>query len=179
MKNLELNKIASAILIAGIIAMVVGNLADILYKPDKEFPRGYQVEVTNAVATTADTTTQAVQLDIAQLMSKAQAELGLKESKKCAICHTFNKGGANRVGPNLWNIVNAKQAQVPGFTFSPALSAKTGTWNYKELVEYLMSPRKYAPGTKMTFAGFSNPQDAANMVAYLRTLSDNPAPLPK
>lgn len=180
MKNLELNKIAAAILIAGIIAMIVGNVADILYQPNKEFKRGYKIETPEQPShINQKEESPQEQIDIALLMANANADAGQKEFKKCSICHTVTKNGPNRVGPNLWNIVNVPKAMKDKFVYSKALSEKGGKWTYDDLLALLVSPRKYVPGTKMAFAGYKNPQDAANVIAYLRTLSDKPEPLPK
>lgn len=180
MKGLELNKIASAILIAGIIAMVVGNVADILYQPNKEFKRGYTIETSEQPSNTHNNDNNPEeQIDISVLMANASAEAGQKEFKKCSICHTVTKNGPHRVGPNLWNIVNAPKAMKDKFVYSKAMSDKKGNWTYGDLMSLLISPRKFVPGTKMAFAGYRNPQDAANVIAYLRTLSDKPEALPK
>ena len=180
MKNLELNKIAAAILIAGIIAMIVGNVADILYQPNKEFKRGYQIDT---AATTGSTHQKDAppqeQIDMAILMAKADIEAGQKDFKKCAICHTVTKNGPNRVGPNLWNIIGNKKASKDNFVYSKAMSEKGREWTYDDIFALLTSPRKFVPGTKMAFAGYKNHQDAANIIAYLRTLSDIPKPLPQ
>ena len=94
-------------------------------------------------------------------------------------CHTFEKGGPNRVGPNLWNVVGGERGEGRGFNFSAAMKTKGGKWTYEELDKFLASPRSYIPGTAMTFAGISNPQQRADVINYLHTLSDNPQPLPK
>ena len=98
---------------------------------------------------------------------------------KCKACHNAEKGGANQVGPNLWNVVGAPIAHHEGFPYSAALAGKSGEkWTYDELNIYLTSPKAFAPGTKMTFAGLSKPEDRANVIAFLRTRSDSPPPLP-
>lgn len=96
----------------------------------------------------------------------------------CSICHSLNKGGAAIIGPNLWGVVGAKQAHAPGYDYSTALKSKKGSWTYAALNEWLEKPGAYAPGTKMTFAGISNPKERADVIDYLRTLSDHPEPLP-
>lgn len=180
MKDLELNKVAAAILIAGILAMVIGNIADILYRPNKEFKRGYQLEVSETTQVSQhQETAQPEQVDIALLMSKAAADLGQKDFKKCSICHTTERNGPNRVGPNLWDVVNRQKASKPGFTYSQAMTDKKGTWTYEDLFALITSPKQFVPGTKMAFAGYKKHEDAANVIAYLRTLSDKPEPLPK
>ena len=98
---------------------------------------------------------------------------------KCKACHNAEKGGANQVGPNLWGVVGRPIAQHEGFSYSQALSSHAGgTWTYDELNSYLTSPKAWAPGTKMTFAGLSKPEERANVIAYLRSKSNSPPPLP-
>jgi cytochrome c len=117
---------------------------------------------------------------IAPLLAKADPKKGEALADKiCAACHTFTKGGPNRIGPNLWNVVGRKQASEPGFDYSSALKKHTGTWTYDQLNDWLDKPSAYAPGTRMSFAGFQSDSQRADVIAYLRTLSDNPEPLPK
>jgi cytochrome c len=98
--------------------------------------------------------------------------------KKLTDCHNADKGGANALGPNLWDVLGEPVGKGKGFPFSPALSGVGGTWNWDNMSAWLTSPKKFAPGTKMTFAGLSNPQDRANVIAFLNTHSDSPLPLP-
>ena len=100
-------------------------------------------------------------------------------SRACGTCHSFDQGGPNKVGPNLWNIVNRPVAAAEGFRFSEALTGRGGEWTYEELNGFLAKPREWVPGTAMTYAGMRSPDDRANMVAWLRSLSDDPAPLPE
>jgi len=98
--------------------------------------------------------------------------------KKCAACHNADKGGPNALGPNLWGVMGEPIGKGHGFAFSDALSSKGGTWDFATMSEWLLSPKKFAPGTKMTFAGLSNPEDRANVIAFLNAHSDSPLPLP-
>ena len=99
--------------------------------------------------------------------------------KKCAACHNADKGGANQLGPNLWGVLGEPIGKgANGFAFSEALAGKGGTWNWDNLSEWLSSPKKFAPGTKMTFAGLGKPEDRANVIAFLNAHSDSPQPLP-
>jgi len=109
----------------------------------------------------------------------ADAAAGQTVFKKCAACHTVDKGGANRVGPNLWGVVGAGLGQVAGYAYSKALKAKGGTWDYESLNAWLASPKTFMPGTKMTFAGVKKVEERANLIAYLRGLADTPLPLPE
>jgi cytochrome c len=115
---------------------------------------------------------------IADLLKAADPAAGEKVAAKCKACHSFDKGGAKKVGPNLWDIVGAKPAHSPDFTYSEAIKGLGKEWTYEELDKFLSAPKQYAPGTKMQFAGVKDAQDRAALIAYLRTLSDSPKPLP-
>ncbi len=114
------------------------------------------------------------------LIAKADVSAGHNKAQVCGACHTFDKGGSAKVGPNLYNIVNRVQAQAPEFSYSDAIKGMgTGRWSYEALDSFLFDPRAYAPGTKMTALGIKDAQERANVIAWLRTLSDKPAALPK
>jgi cytochrome c len=134
-----------------------------------------------AAATPAAAPAAAAAPSFESLVAKADAKKGATVAQGvCAACHTLNKGGATLVGPNLWDIVDRKQGAEPGFSYSDAFKAKmTGTWTYDALNTWLTAPMKEVPGTRMAFAGISSEQQRADVVAYLRTLAETPAPLPK
>jgi len=113
------------------------------------------------------------------LLANADVAAGEKISHRCAMCHTFDKGDANKIGPNLWNIVGSFRAHVSGFNYSDALkSMNHEKWTYDALNLFIANPHKFAPGDKMPFAGIANEKERADLIAWMRTLSDNPAPLP-
>ncbi len=117
---------------------------------------------------------------IASLLATADAAAGQKTGRVCLTCHSVERGGGTRIGPNLWNVVNRPHASIAGFNYSKALSAtKARTWTYDDLNAWLSGPNAYAPGTFMTFPGLKKAEDRANVIAWLRTLSDAPPPLPK
>ena len=159
--------------------MLAGNFADIFYaKNVKPKERGYAVAVSASPANTAATVQEEVKLDIAALMAKASAELGEQVAKKCVACHNLGEGEPNKIGPHLWDVVGRDKASISDYSYSKALQTKGGKWDYDSLVAFLKHPSKYAPGTKMAFAGLAKPEEIANVIAFLRTKSHNPPPLP-
>jgi cytochrome c len=184
--SLEFNKALAAVLTAGIIASGAGVMSRIIYRPHIPEERAYAIDM-SAVETSGDEAAQEQQeaASISQLLAVASANVdqavtsGQTIAKKCAACHTFEEGGPNKIGPDLWGVLGRDIASVPDFSYSAALSEREGTWDYEKLSEFLTSPREWAPGTKMTFAGLPKPEDRADIILYLRTLSNSPAPLPE
>jgi cytochrome c len=182
MSPFEINKIAAAVLLSGLIAMIVGTVSEHLYHPvTKLEKRGFSVEVAEGnVAGEAPAATSEEVLDVAALMAKADAQAGAEQFRKCAACHDGSKGGPNKVGPNLWGVIGGPKAHKEDYTYSKAMMEKHGEkWDYADLFKFLKKPAGFVPGTKMSFAGIPKPEDRANAIAYLRSLSDNPQPLPK
>lgn len=116
--------------------------------------------------------------DVSALLASADAIAGAKTFRKCKSCHTTKKGGKNRVGPNLWDVVGRAKASAAGYNFSGVLKGLGGAWTYRDLDAFLASPKGFAKGTKMSFAGLKKPKDRAAVIIYLRSLSDSPKPLP-
>ena len=171
MKDLESNKIIAAVLLAGLIGMISGKLADIFYSPDlAPKKRGYAIEVPDE-STVSSTKKEEEVIDIASLMASADQLKGAKVAKKCVSCHSFNEGGPNKVGPNLWNVINQPIAKKPDYPYSDALASIGKNWTYDEMFAFLKGPKQYAPGTKMGFAGLRKPKDIANLIAYMETHS--------
>jgi len=180
MNTLELNKVIGAILVGGLVMMVTGIMGHMLVSPKShgeaaisagEAPAGGGGEAAPAAPAAIE--------PIAPLLAKADPAKGQQIAVKCQACHDFTKGGPNKIGPNLWGIVGSKPAEVPGYSFSDAMKARQDKpWTYEALNEFLTAPRSFVPGTKMTFAGLSKIEDRADVIAWLRTLSDNPVPLP-
>ncbi|MBI1276263.1 c-type cytochrome [bacterium] len=173
MNSFELNKIAAAILLSGLIAMIVGTVTGALYDPHHDATkRGFKVEVAEeetGAAVAAEPAKPEV-LDVKALMAAADAKRGEAVVKKCAACHDFTKGGPNRVGPNLYGIVGNKKAHAADFAYSKAMQEKGGTWTEEDLLHFLKKPKDFVPGTKMSFAGIAKPEERADLVAYLSTL---------
>jgi cytochrome c len=177
MSSLEVNKIAGAILFAGLVAMITGFIAHELVNPERQGGEGGGMEVAGT-APAAPATPAPVE-PVSGLLAKADVNAGQQTAQKCQQCHDFTKGGPNKVGPNLFGIVGSHPAEVPNYAFSDAMKAReSGTWTYEELNDFLVAPKVDIPGTKMTFPGLPKLQDRADVIAYLRTLADSPVPLP-
>lgn len=112
------------------------------------------------------------------LLANADVKRGLGIFKKCKACHTVDEGGKNKVGPNLWEVVGGAKAGVEGYKYSGVLKSLGGDWTYQDLDGFLTKPKKFAPGTKMSFSGLKKEADRADLIAYLRSLSASPRPLP-
>lgn len=178
MSALEFNKIIAAMLTAGILASLSGFLAHLLVHPEMLEENAYVVAIPEDDG--AAGAEEAPVADLATLLAAADMAVGEKGAKKCAACHSFDQGGANKVGPNLWNVVNRQIAGAPDFGYSDALKARSGeSWTFENLNLFLESPKAFAPGTKMTFAGVKKPAARADLLSYLHSLSDSPAPLPQ
>lgn len=178
MSGLELNKIAAAVLATGLIMMVIGKIADGLYHVPAPENRGYQIEVADTGGDTGAAPVKAEPVDLGALLAAASVESGAIIAKKCVACHTFEQGGANKVGPNLHGTIGGKVGHASDFAYSQALLAKGGSWDYASLYQFLRSPKAYMPGTKMAFAGLKKPQELADIIAYLRSQSGSQPPLP-
>ena len=176
MSSFEFNKVFAAILVAGITAMLSGFIADKLIHP-KELKEDAVAIEGGAVAGGGPKVEKKAE-PIAHLIATADVARGEKLSKACAACHSFDNGGPSKVGPNLWNSFGGPKAAKGGFTYSSSLAGMDGAWGYVEMNQFLWKPKKYVPGTKMNYNGIKKPEDRAAMIAWLRTLSSSPEPLP-
>ncbi|MGB8076196.1 MAG: cytochrome c family protein [Pseudolabrys sp.] len=179
MNSFELNKILGAILGTCLVLLALNITAGAVFAPQKPAKPGFDIAVKEAGEEKGGAATQEPEQPIETLLAKASVEKGQAAAKQCQACHTFEKGGPNRVGPNLWNVVNRARASEAGFNYSAAMKGKGGNWSFDELNKFLANPRGYVPGTAMTFAGLSRPEQRADLIDYLHTLADNPVPLPK
>lgn len=168
------NTIAGWVLFAGIVALGSSIVAGEIFHSERPEVMGYPIE---GVAVEGEAGAVAEQ-PIEAYLAKADLAKGQQVFNKCMACHNADKGGANMVGPNLWDVIGEPIGQGKGFAFSDALAKKGGTWNWDNLAQWLNSPKAFAPGTKMTFAGLGNPQDRADVIAFLNAHSDAPKPLP-
>ena len=179
----ELNKIIGAVLFSILVILGLNIVSDIVFEVETPEKPGYLVEVESAAegddhAAAADEPTSEGEA-LGVLLASGDAERGLKVVKKCAACHSFDDGGPNKVGPNLYGIVGREIGSVSGFAYSSAMQETGGTWSYENLVAFLTKPKDFVPGTTMGFAGLKKPNQIADLIAYLRTVSPNAPDLPE
>ena len=171
------NTMAGCFLAAALFAMVVGKVSNALVNPhhlDKP-----AIAVADAAPEQAAAAAPAELPPIGPKLKDANVEKGKALFvQQCFTCHTIDKGGANKVGPNQWDIVGRKKASHEGFSYSSALQAKGGDWTYEDIDHMIFKPTAYVKGTKMAFAGLPKAQERADVIAYLRSMADTPAPLP-
>ena len=178
MSAMEFNKLAAAILVAGLAFWTINVGVDEAMHRTPSETIAYPVPMVETVAVAATVTEEAPVVSLGALLAAADVASGKKIAKKCSACHSFDKGGKNKVGPNLWNVVGGDMGKAAGFKYSDALAGIGGKWDYAALDKFLTKPKDMVPGTKMSFAGVKKPKGRADLIAFLRSLSDSPPPLP-
>lgn len=178
MDSFELNKIAGAVLGTLLITFGLHIFSQELFKGTVPEKPGFAIEVAEG-ENGGEAQAAVAPQPIAALLAQADPAKGQSATKPCQACHNFDKGGANKVGPNLWGVVGRQIASHEGFAYSDALKAHASdTWTFDNLNVFISAPKSFAAGTKMTYAGMKKDATRADIIAYLRTLSDNPLPLP-
>jgi cytochrome c len=185
MDSFEFNKIAGAVLGTAIFIFVIRLVAETVYEPEKPAKPGYVVEgvVENPTGGAPAAPVEEAMPDWGTVLASADVAAGKTVSVKCEQCHDTTSAKTSKIGPPLFGVVGRARASVAGFDYSSAMKAKGGTWTYDEIFKFVKSPGAYIPGTKMTFAGLSKPEDRINLIAFLRTNTDGaplaiPAPAP-
>ena len=180
MDSFEFNKVAGAVLGTLLFVMGVSVFSEGLFTPAKPAVPGWNLPSAPAEGAGAQAPAPVVPLPV--LLSKTDADTGKRRAAICSTCHSFGKGEASKpTGPNLWGVVGRVHAADKDFDYSEVnreLGAKGVKWTYEEIFDFIKDPKGHMPGTKMTFAGMTDPEDRAAVIAYLRSLSDNPEPLP-
>ena len=179
MDSFELNKIIAAILMVALLVIGLGKFSDIIFHVEKPETTGYAVIVEQVKTTSSSTKISAEEkIDIAELMAMGDITSGEKIFKKCAACHSIIKGGKNKIGPALYNVVGRQVGEVSDYKYSKALMNYKKIWTIEELNGFLLKPAKWIKGTKMAYAGLRKEKDRASVIKYLNQNSDNPILLP-
>ena len=172
------NKIAGAVLGSLLFAMGLNVLSGVIYTPKKPAVTGYDLPAPEPSAAGAGSDQQAQVEPLPVLLASADPAKGQSAAKKCLACHVFDKGGPNKIGPNLYGVLGHPKGAHAGFAYSAAMKGKGGEWTFDDLNGFLASPKNYVPGTIMAFVGVSSPKERADIIRYIQTLSDQPVPLP-
>jgi cytochrome c len=179
MDSFELNKIIAAVLMVALLVIGIGKLSDVIFHVEKPEKPGYLVELSQeSTASISKETSVEEKIDIVSLMAMGDVALGEKIFKKCAACHSINKGGKNNIGPALYNVVGRKVGGVEDYKYSKALANYDKDWTFEELNGFLIKPAKWIKGTKMAYAGLRKEKDRASVIKYLNQSSDAPKELP-
>ena len=179
MDSFEINKIIAAILMVALLVVGLGKLSETIFYVKKPEIPGYGIQVENASIDSSNAEApNEEKIDIVALMSMGDIATGEKIFKKCAACHSINKGGENKIGPVLYNVVGRKVGGIEDYKYSKALIEYNKEWTFEELNGFLIKPASYIKGTKMAFAGLKNEEDRASVIKYLNQNSDAPVSLP-
>ena len=175
-----MNKIIVSIVLAILVILGINKISDVIFYVEKPEKSAYQVAsgASDADATSAEESSVASESgDIMALFASASAAEGAKVFKKCAACHSIAEGGANKIGPALWGVIGRKAGSVPDYKYSKALAAHSKNWSFEEMNGFLIKPKEWIKGTKMSFAGLKNAKDRAAVILYMNENSSNPLPI--
>ena len=179
MDSFEINKVVAAILMVALLIIGLSKISDIIFHVEKPKIPGYGVEIVQtATGSVSNIETLEEKVDISALMSLGDIASGEKIFKKCAACHSIVKGGKNKIGPALYNVVGRQVGGIGDYKYSKALAGYEKSWTFEELNGFLLKPAKWIKGTKMAYAGLRKEKDRASIIKYLNQNSDSPKPLP-
>ena len=175
-----MNKIIVSVILAIILVFGINKIADVIFYVEKPEKSAYQVDSVTTVASTTTTETNSVGSDsgnIMALFASTNADDGAKVFKKCAACHSIAEGGANKIGPALWGVIGRKAGSVPNYKYSKAMAAYSKNWSFEEMNGFLIKPKDWIKGTKMSFAGLKKAEDRAAVILYMNENTNSPLPL--
>tara|TARA_Y100000590_G_scaffold409737_1_gene502152 strand:+ start:1739 stop:2269 length:531 start_codon:yes stop_codon:yes gene_type:complete len=175
-----MNKIIVSILFAVILVLGINKVADIIFYVEKPEKTAYQVASVNNTSETTSTEKNSESSDsqnIIALFASTNSAEGAKVFKKCAACHSVSKGGANKIGPALWGVLGRQAGSVSDYKYSKAMAAYSKTWSFDEMNGFLIKPKDWIKGTKMSFAGLKNATERAAVILYMNENSNNPLPI--
>ena len=178
MDSFEVNKIAGGVLGTLLLTMGLGLLSGFIYAPTPPVKPGYDLPAAAEVTEGGPKAAVAAVEPLPVLLSHADIKKGEALAKACGACHNFEKGAGPKIGPPLYGVVGREVASIAGFAYSDAIKGKGGNWDYDKINAFITSPKAYAPGTKMTYAGEADPAKRADIIDYLHMLADTPVPLP-
>ena len=177
MDSHEINKIFGAVLATVLVVLMVRIIGNTVFHEEMAEKPGYEIEVAEEGAAGAAQQEEEV-IPLPVFLANASVDAGARAANKCAACHTFEEGGANKVGPNLYGIMGNKTAHLSDYAYSADLANANGTWGWEEMNAFLENPKAVYPGTKMSFAGLRKPEERANIMVYMNSLSSAPLALP-
>ena len=179
MDSFEVNKIVAAILLVALLVIGIAKISNIAYHIEKPETAGYKVELPETTITVENNETEKEpEIDISTLLAMGSLEDGANVFKKCSACHSIEKGGENKIGPALYNVIGRNVASLSDYKYSNALVEYSKSWSFEEMNGFLKKPQAYIKGTKMAFAGLGKDSERASVILYLNQNSDNPLPLP-
>ena len=177
MNSFEINKIITAIIITILIVIVINKASDFIFNLEDEKVVAYKVEGSSESATATTVSTES-SIDISAFLAMGDLETGSKIWRKCFACHSIKKGGGNKIGPALWNVMFRNVGAITDYKYSKALTSYGKEWSWEEMNGFLIKPSKWIPNNKMGFAGLKSEKDRSSVILYLNQNSDNPKPLP-
>jgi len=175
-----MNKIIVSIVFAIILVIGINKITDVIFYVEKPEKSAYQVASTITVASNTSAETSAassVSVNIMDLFASTSAAEGEKVFKKCAACHSIAEGGKNKIGPALWGVLGRKAGSLSNYKYSKAMTAYGKSWSFEEMNSFLIKPKDWIKGTKMSFAGIKNPKERAAVILYMNKNTSDPLPL--
>ena len=174
-----MNKIIVSIVLAIILVLGIGKITDVIYYVEKPEKSAYQVEsITTVASTSSETGSETTgSQNIMAIFASTSAADGAKVFKKCAACHSVNQGGSNKIGPALWGVLGRQVGSVADYKYSKAMAAYEKNWSFEEMDGFLLKPKEWIKGTKMSFAGLKNDKERAAVILYLNENTDSPLPI--